>query len=1066
MFVLLVVFLAGISSYFLASHTGITGAVVGIEETQLVENHTGDFKVDQKIDQKLNQNKEVSVIVVLEDETPTNNLETKKEQIKEKQDNVLDDLQLEDKKSFLGLTTDEKEFDLKNQYTTINAISGDVTEEGLEKLKNNPQVKKIIYDYPIKSFLADSVPLIEADKVQNIFYGDNNINGSGETICVIDTGVDYTHPALGGCTTEQFLNGDCEKVITGYDFGNDDLDPIDFHGHGTHVAGITASEDYTYRGVAPGAKIAALKVFANDGTGRTSNAISAIDWCLNNASLFNISIITMSIGVTDDSGAEIPYTDYCDLTDGSGLAAAASEAVAQGIFVSVSAGNSQGANGITSPACGVNVTSVGAVTKSDTISGYNVAPILKVLAPGSLITSSILSEQFAVKSGTSMAAPHVAGAAALIMQANKVLNQETLLPLNARTVLIDTGVMIADSRIGMSFPRIDTLAAVTSLDNITPIIDFVAPTPNDAEQVNNTFVINVSSTESLSSAILEFNGTNDSMNCDEKSDTKNCFYEIERMVGNYSYQVYVYDLANNENQSAAREIEIFNNLPEINNITILPSQPTASNNLNCTIESIDLDNDEISYNYQWYKDNSLTDNDEQILDFANTTKGESWICQAVPNDGYVNGLAANSSAVIIGNNAPSIPELIFPTTEQKLNTATINFNWSDSVDNDNEELNYSLELSNNSEFNELLENITINESNYTLTLNQEISYWWRINVCDLENCLYSNTATFTIDLTSPFVFIDYPIDGATINNSFFTAILNVSEDHLELCTYSLNNSSGEISNENIEESGLIEVDYDSLSNDLFTIMIYCNDSYGWINTTTNSFTISDNTASTISISQSVIGTTTKILTLTTTTNEPANCKADLEDVDYTEMNYNFSTSNKLTHELEFLYSTDSNGTYYINCNDNNGNLLSTNAEESFNVDIVEESSTTSSSSGGGGGGGSGSTTSITENTDEETIAFVPNELPENNENVLPTENLENNQDVSLTAEDNLDTNTISIKENKKSFAQSITGWAGALVPESLGTKWSAVIAISFLIAIIITTTIFIKKRKMSEFDLM
>src|SRR5687768_7758639 len=90
-----------------------------------------------------------------------------------------------------------------------------------------------------------------------------HLNGAGTTVAVIDTGIDYTHPSLGGGLGRDF------KVIGGYDFVDDDADPMDPSGHGTAVAGVIAAEPYTvdgvtYQGVAPDAKLVALRVGTED----------------------------------------------------------------------------------------------------------------------------------------------------------------------------------------------------------------------------------------------------------------------------------------------------------------------------------------------------------------------------------------------------------------------------------------------------------------------------------------------------------------------------------------------------------------------------------------------------------------------------------------------------------------------------------------------------------------------------------------------------------------------------------------------------------------------------------
>ena len=147
-------------------------------------------------------------------------------------------------------------------------------------LANNPDVASIEPIREVHATLTVSVPLIEADKVWAV--ADVNgigIDGAGMRIGILDTGVDYTHPDLGGC-----LGAGC-KVAAGYDFVNHDADPMDNHGHGTHVAARGRRRKLhrrewsrAIRGVAPGAEIYAYKVLSASGSGfdddisRPSNA--------------------------------------------------------------------------------------------------------------------------------------------------------------------------------------------------------------------------------------------------------------------------------------------------------------------------------------------------------------------------------------------------------------------------------------------------------------------------------------------------------------------------------------------------------------------------------------------------------------------------------------------------------------------------------------------------------------------------------------------------------------------------------------------------------------------------
>ena len=419
-------------------------------------------KIEAKIYEELTLEEKARVVVMLKENLAVvarkldkEEFEIEKEKIKEKQDKVL-------------LALSKQDFKLKNKYKTISAFSGLVTKNGIKKLENHPDVEMVYLDKKAYASLSESVPLINADDVWTSGY-----TGSGETVCVIDTGVDYTHFDLGGC----FGSG-C-KVAGGYDFYNDDSDPMDDAGHGTHCAGIVASENSTYRGVAPGADIAALKVLSSTGSGWFSDVAAGVDWCVDNKDTYNISVISMSLG----DGGEYNESEIATECDPYATASAISAAFNHGIFVSVASGNEAYEDGISYPACVSRAISVGGVYDANvgtvswggtppTCQDITTAPdqivchtnrdeILDLLAPGALITSTVPGG-FGVKGGTSMAAPHAAGAAALLLEADP-----SLTPAQLRDALKNTGASIFDSETGLTFPRIDAKAA---LDSLSPTV--------------------------------------------------------------------------------------------------------------------------------------------------------------------------------------------------------------------------------------------------------------------------------------------------------------------------------------------------------------------------------------------------------------------------------------------------------------------------------------------------------------------------------------------------------------------------------------------------------------------
>ena len=334
-FTLIFIFLViSILSFMSLELVNLTGAVVA-EDVQV----SGD--VQQAFD---SGKEEVSVIVILADDV----------QPKE----VIDTLAQQDTKTVFGLTN-EKEFELEQDYKTINAFAGKLTEEGLKELQDNPAVEKIVVNKVRHIFLSESVPLINGDDLQSISVNGYNLTGEGQTVCVIDTGIDYNHTGLGG----SFGN----KVIAGHDFANNDSDPMDDNGHGTHIAGIIASSDSTYRGVAPDAKLVAMKVCNSGGSCEDADVLAGFDWCINNAAAYNISVISISLGGGN-------FTSYCDESlDFAAYALVIDNAVSKNISIVAATGNS-GANsvvyGIAGTACLQKSTRVTATTKSDILASY------------------------------------------------------------------------------------------------------------------------------------------------------------------------------------------------------------------------------------------------------------------------------------------------------------------------------------------------------------------------------------------------------------------------------------------------------------------------------------------------------------------------------------------------------------------------------------------------------------------------------------------------------------------------------------------------------------------------
>ena len=379
---------------------------------------------------------------------------------------------------------------ITNTYVYIFGFSAEVNPEGLKQLTEIDEVISINKDRLIKAHMAQGIPLINAAGVRNMY------SGSGIAVAICDTGIDTSHPMLGG---GGFPNS---KVIGGYDTGDDDddprPDPVYGNAHGTCCAGIAAGDigsagDYI-GGVAPGARLYALKISrGNDGTAWDGDMIEAWDWCvthqyddINNP----IMVISTSFGGGYNAG-------YCDSANPV-LTEAAVNAVAAGISIFASSGNDGYCDGMGAPACVSSVISVGAVydanigpvnfancsdssTSPDLVTCYsNSAGFLDIFAASNnAYTTDIAGtggyatrDYIPYFGGTSAASPYAAGAAACLQSAAKAINGIFLTPSEVKSLLTSNGDPVTDAKCGnisITKPRVNLAAAVDALGNEVPL---------------------------------------------------------------------------------------------------------------------------------------------------------------------------------------------------------------------------------------------------------------------------------------------------------------------------------------------------------------------------------------------------------------------------------------------------------------------------------------------------------------------------------------------------------------------------------------------------------------------
>ncbi|MCD2464653.1 MULTISPECIES: S8 family peptidase [unclassified Streptomyces] len=285
---------------------------------------------------------------------------------------------------------------IERTYTSaINGYAVELSEAQARKLAADPAVASVVQN---RVFTVDgtqpSPPSWGLDRIdqralplnQSYTYPDSA--GQGVTAYIIDTGVRITHSDFGG------------RASNGYDAIDNDNTAQDGHGHGTHVAGTVAGTSY---GVAKKAKIVGVRVLNNQGSGTTAQVVAGIDWVTRNA--VKPAVANMSLGGGVDSA----------------LDTAVRNSIASGVTYAVAAGNDNSNASNYSPARVAEAITVGSTTNTDARSSFsNYGSALDIFAPGSSITSSWNSSDSATNtiSGTSMATPHVAGAAAVYLAGN------------------------------------------------------------------------------------------------------------------------------------------------------------------------------------------------------------------------------------------------------------------------------------------------------------------------------------------------------------------------------------------------------------------------------------------------------------------------------------------------------------------------------------------------------------------------------------------------------------------------------------------------------------------------
>ena len=272
-----------------------------------------------------------------------------------------------------------------------------LSEAAARQLAADPSVRYVEQNHTVRALGTQSpTPSWGLDRIDQRNLPLNNsytypTTASNVRAYIIDTGIRFTHQDFGG------------RAVSGRDTVDNDNDASDCNGHGTHVSGTVGGSSY---GVAKGVTLVGVRVLNCGGSGSNAGVIAGIDWVTGDHDAGELAVANMSLGGSFDQATNDAVT----------------ASIADGVSYALAAGNDNGGNACNgSPASTPNAITVGATQSNDARASYsNIGTCLDIFAPGSSITSAWYTSNTATNtiSGTSMASPHVAGVAALILSAN------------------------------------------------------------------------------------------------------------------------------------------------------------------------------------------------------------------------------------------------------------------------------------------------------------------------------------------------------------------------------------------------------------------------------------------------------------------------------------------------------------------------------------------------------------------------------------------------------------------------------------------------------------------------
>ena len=431
----------------------------------------------------------------------------------------------------------------------------------LEAMKNNPNVTFVVKNHVVtKSAIIPNDPywgdqwnmkIIKAHEAWSTQLGSTDV-----TVAVIDTGIDDTHSDLIG------------RVVQGYDFAYDDNDPMDGDGHGTHVAGTIGATTNNGIGVAGLAQVNILPVKVLDDNG------SGSDWSVSQGIIFAESrsdIINLSLGCACTEN-DLPLTKL-----------ALASAYSKNVLIVAAAGNSA-SSGPHYPSDDSNVISVSATTKDDKLASYsNYGNSIELSAPGgdtkggpywkTYVLSTYNENGYAYSIGTSMASPHVAGVAALVLSQYPNLSN-TELRTHLQNTADDLGSAGLDTLYG--YGRVNAQTAVTTIpvnDNTSPVITSISV---DASSTTATITW---TTDEPATSVVDYGGTADTYD----SSVFDIIYvtshsiELSGLSHSNTYHFMITSLDSSNNSASSSDAQFTTaSPPTLKSITISPDNTSIT----------------------------------------------------------------------------------------------------------------------------------------------------------------------------------------------------------------------------------------------------------------------------------------------------------------------------------------------------------------------------------------------------------------------------------------------------------------------------------------------------------